>query len=294
MVKVREDKILVAIVHFFDVKMTNEAIYSIKNGTLVPKIAVVCKSNETKNFSQRDLIFIEDNENKGYAARLNKAGRYALQNHYDYAIFANNDIKVNRDTIAKMYTFIKANPNTIVAPLILYENGRIQSSGIRFNLLTGRNINLYHNCDVKSINERIIIPDAVTGTFFMVKTSVFKSIKFDEDYDFYFEDVSFCLGASESGIRPIVLREATIVHKTSQSIKMLPIRQISEMVTKNHIKTINKHFGITGGSFPITVPIILSIAYNVLYFLLKTNNKKGEALKGVISGAIKGIGEILK
>ncbi len=285
--KVKEKKILIAIIHFLDTKITDEAISSVRKGSLIPDIAVVTCENDALHFSGNGITVITDNENRGYAFRLNKASEYAIRNGYDYVIFANNDIIVEKDTIKNLYEFILSNPESVAGPVILGEDRKIQSAGIRINLITGRHINLFFGKDISSLEKDIILPDAVAGTFFMLSVPLLKILRFDEAYDFYFEDVSFCLGATELGSRPVVLKNAVIIHKGFSSISSLEPKKIAEMVTRNHIRTIRKHSVLKNRILKL-IPYSLTVGYNLLYFGLRTKNPS-EALRGVASGVLRAI-----
>ncbi len=287
--KIDKHKILLVLIHYLDKKVTDDAIASIRRGSLIPDIAVLSDESDIDHFRKQGVFVIKENENRGYASRLNTSAGFAIKNGYEYIIFANNDIIVMRDTIEKMYSFINANPESIVGPVILNEEGRIQSAGIRLNLITGRSFNLYYNAHISSIKRSVILPDAVAGTFLLLKASILQSLKFDERYDFYFEDVSFCLSASELKIRPIVLTDAIIIHRCSNSIKHLPLTRIAEMVTRNHLLTIRKHTILKDSIFRV-IPFSLTIGYNLLFFGIRGKNYKS-AIKGVIMGAIKAFKE---
>lgn len=284
MEQIKENKVLIVIVHYSSLEITDKAISSIRDGSLVPDISVVCNGLEAAYFEKKGVISIIEDENRGYASRLNKAIDYALKNGYHYVIFANNDIIVERDTISKMYLFIEKNPNIIVGPILVNEDYVIQSAGIRFNLLTGRVYNLYYGKELSSLRNKIILPDAVAGTFLMVNTNLLKSLRFDEQYDFYFEDVSFCISAQGFGIRPVVLTDAIVIHRGSVTIGNLPFKRIVEMVTKNHLLTVCRHSMLKSNLLRF-VPCWLAIMYNLLYFGFRIR-RPIEAIKGVSSAIL--------
>jgi len=280
--KTGKTRILISIIHSGDKVVTDAAISSVRNGSLVPDIAVVCTESEKEYFTRQGVIVITDEKNRGYSSRLNIAGDYALRSGYKHLIFSNNDVIVLRDTISEMYAFIQKNPESIVAPLILCENNKIETAGIRLNLITGRNYNLYYNSDISSIKNRIILPDAVAGTFFVIEADLFKKIRFDERYDYYFEDVSFCLEARQMGTTPVVLKNVAIIHKGAHSIKNYPKRKIVNMVTKNHLRTISKYSVLKGDILKI-FPYTMVAGFNLLYFALRAKSPM-DAVKGVVSG----------
>lgn len=284
MEQITNHNILIAIIHSQNTDITKSAIHSIKKGLLLPDIAVVCKSNEKEFFLNEGVDIICDDKNMGYASRLNIVRDYAITKGYEHIVFSNNDITVDKMTIGRMYSFIQSHPLTIVGPTILRTDNRIESAGIRLNLITGRNFNLYNGSILSEIKEEILLPDAVAGTFFLLNSKILESVKFDEEYDYYFEDVSFCLKAKERGILPVVLRDANIVHLGSQSIKRFSTQDIAKMVTKNHLKTIGEYSPFKNRPV-ILIPYTLTILLNLLYFGIKVK-KPIDAIKGVTIGSI--------
>lgn len=278
--------ILLVLVHSGHQKITQNAINSIREGELVPGIAVICGKWESKDFLKENVIIIEDDENRGYSYRLNIAIDYALENHYDYLILANNDILVDKRTVSGLFKYISNKGEIILGPLILREDGSIESAGIRINLLTGRHYQLFNGKRREDLKKGMILPDAIAGTFMMMGRDIIKRMRFDETFDFYFEDVYFCLKAREAGIgRPVVLTDFSITHRGSSSIKGLGQRRIASMVTANHLRVI-KRFSLLKDSRLKILPLTSVVLLNLLYFVIKRGGPL-EAIVGVISGAIR-------
>lgn len=282
------ERILLVLVHFGDQKITQSAIDSIREGDLVPDIAVICSSSEIDDFLKENVIVIKDDNNRGYSYRLNIAIEYAIENCYDYLILANNDIFVDKRTVSGLFKYISNNHGMIVGPLILREDKSIESAGIRINLLTGRHYHMFNGKKREEIKRYIILPDAIAGTFMMVDIGIVKKIRFDEEFDFYFEDVSFCLKVRDAGIgRAVVLTNFSIVHRGSLSIKLLGHKRIASMVTKNHLKVI-KRFSLLKGSHFKILPWTSVLLLNLLYFTIRARSPIA-AILGVIDGAVKEI-----
>jgi len=274
--------ILLCIVHFGEHSLTNWAIESIRKGSLVPEIAIVSREGDLTHSPFYDAKLIVENENRGYSSRLNVAAEYAIGEGYKYVIFSNNDVVVESSTIEMLYAFLRENPDTIAGPVILREDQRIESAGIRFNLMTGRHYNLFYGMSISDINRGVIVADAVAGTFMMMQTEIVKRIRFDENYSFYFEDVDFCLRARQNNIRSVVIRDAIIVHKGRSCISRLDMYRIASMVTANHIRTFEKHSVLKGEILRSIVKKGI-VGMNLLYFLLRGNGGL-DAIKGVLMG----------
>lgn len=78
------------------------------------------------------LVFVENNENLGFAAGNNVALRYALRLNATYAMLLNNDTVVEKDSIAILVDFLNANNEYVaVTPQIRYydPNDRIWNCG---------------------------------------------------------------------------------------------------------------------------------------------------------------------
>lgn len=280
------ERILLVLVHYGDRKITQSAINSIREGEIVPEIAVICSKREVKDLLKENVIIIEDEKNYGYSSRLNIAIDYAIENHYDYLILANNDILVDKKTVSGLFKYISNKGGIILGPLILRENGTVESAGIRINLLTGRHYQLFNGKRREDLKKGIILPDAIAGTFMMMGTDIIKRMRFDETFDFYFEDVCFCLRVREAGIgRPVVLTDFSITHRGSSSIKGLGQRRIASMVTGNHLRVI-KRFSLLKDSRLKILPLTSVVLLNLLYFVIRVGSPV-EAIVGVISGAIR-------
>ncbi len=311
--KMRMKIILAVVVHYGDYNITREAIESIRNGEIEPDIAVVCKEEDLLFFESCDVITIVDNKNKSYASRLNIAIEYAIDRKYKYLVLANNDIIVGFNTISSMFRFLSNHDSGfIAAPLILKEDRRVESAGIRINLFTGRHYHYYNGKKVEDIVLKLspapvpeevldlakscdplnglllnteIFPDAVAGTFMMIKTESIIDICFDEDIDYYFEDVLFCLKAGKKGVKSVVLPYCCIIHRGSQGTKMFETRRIASMVTANHMKVIRR-FSPLKNTFLEVIPLASVVGLNLLYFSLK-EKKPVDAILGVADGAFR-------
>jgi len=275
-------EILLCIIHFGDPNLAIKAIESIKRGTLVPDIGVVSTQEDMERLPYREVLKILEDENNGYSSRLNVAAQFAIDKGYKYVIFSNNDVILRDDTIEKLYSFVGENPDAIAGPVILREDGRVESAGIRFNLLSGRHYNIFSGRDVSDIDRGVLVSDAIAGTFMMMRTDILKRIRFDEKYSFYFEDVDFCLRARQNNVKSVVLRDARIVHIGRSCIKRLDMSGVAYMVTQNHLRTFEKHTVLKSGIIRYFIKKGI-VGMNVLYFLLRVKGGSG-ALRGILDG----------
>lgn len=156
---------------------------------------------------------IRQKTNKGFAAGVNVGIRYALENKADSVIL------INQDTYAKagFYCYMCMNNSPIVAPVISFRrNGKITYDyGGKVYLPLGKTYHLETTDTAIPRNAETI--DYVSGCCIKIDRRVFETIGFfDERYFLYYEDVDFCLRASDKGFRPAVEYKAEISHNLKE------------------------------------------------------------------------------
>lgn len=116
----------------------------------------------------------------------------------DYHVVINPDITLGEDTIGKLSEYLENNPDiAMITPKILNEDGSEQhlpkyGPSIRYAIISKIKPFRYLRKKYTREEEQISVPTDVefcTGCFFMIRTSVFKSLKgFDTRYFMYCED----------------------------------------------------------------------------------------------------------
>jgi GT2 family glycosyltransferase len=110
----------------------------------------------------------------------------------------------------------------IVGPVLLARSDpdRIASAGLRYHRASGRMRQIEEGMLVAARDfPRAIDVDAVSGAVMLVRRAVFDAIGIlDEQFFFGFEDLEFCLRASNAGFASVVAGRAVAYHEVSGSI----------------------------------------------------------------------------
>ncbi len=141
-------------------------------------------------------------------------------------LLLNPDTVVLDDALAKMVTFLNANPDVgAVGCQLLYPDGRIQSSRRRFpSVMTG----LFESTWLQPLAPKRVLADYyvedladdetgdvdwVMGACIMVPHRVLDEVGgMDEDYFMYSEELDWCRRIRDAGYRVVYLPTAQVVH----------------------------------------------------------------------------------
>src|SRR3989344_658019 len=190
-----------------------DSIRKLKNDDIFLETIVV--DNFSSDGSQealskiRDVAFIQNQDNLGYAGGNNVGIKYALKRKADAVLILNNDIIVDKDLILHLSAAL--GENDIIAPKIYFAPGFEFHKSIYSKKDLGKviwfaggeidwaNIMGKHRgvdqVDKGQFAKREQI-NFVTGACMAVKKSVFEKIGyFDEKYFLYLEDMDFCVKA---------------------------------------------------------------------------------------------------
>ena len=171
------------------------------------------------------IVILRDN-NPGFGASCNRG---ACEIDADYYFFLNPDTRIDDLTaIDRLHTFLKQYPQVgIVAPKILYMDGRVQETCRRFpawytplvqrtSLLDEKKAQA-HRADFLMedfAHHKRRLVDWVQGSAFMIDGKLFHELGgFDERYFMYYEDVDLCRQCWEHG-RPVYYLPESVVYHT--------------------------------------------------------------------------------
>ena len=179
----------------------------------------------------RDVAFIQNQDNLGYAGGNNVGIKYALKRKADAVLILNNDTIVEPKLIANLVAAL--NQGDLISPKIYFAKGFefhksrylqidlgrvIWSAGgeIDWANILGKHLGV-DEVDRGQFAKRKLITFA-TGACMLVKRSVFEKIGyFDEKYFLYLEDMDFCVRAKNAGFKIIFEPEAVLWHKNASS-----------------------------------------------------------------------------
>jgi len=168
------------------------------------------------NFPWKNLTFIKNNKNIGFAKAVNQGINYALKNfESDYFLLLNPDAFLEKDCIEKLVNkAIENKYNGLISPLIIAPKTRQPwFSGAKIDWLKMRTEHLH--C---SITQGLKKNAYLSGCCLLISRSLVEKINlFDERFFLYYEDTDYSLRARNVGFNLILVKKAICYHNESQS-----------------------------------------------------------------------------
>ena len=179
----------------------------------------------------KDINFIQNQDNLGYAGGNNVGANYAIKRGADAVLILNNDTIVDQKLILNLVTVL--DKGDIISPKIYFAKGFefhrsryasknlgkvIWSAGgeIDWSNVLGKHLGV-DEVDKGQFAKRKQITFA-TGACIFVKREVFEKIGyFDEKYFLYLEDMDFCVRAKNAKFKIIFEPGAVVWHKNAGS-----------------------------------------------------------------------------
>lgn len=158
---------------------------------------------------------IRNDTNRGFAHACNQGAEVAVS---DQLLFLNNDTIPQTGWLEALIKGAREEQADIAGARLLYPNGAIQHAGVAF----GRDMGPYHIFSGFAADDPAVVRrrhlQAVTAACMLVKRDLFLQLGgFDEGYRNGFEDLDFCLKASERGARITYIPECVVIHLESAS-----------------------------------------------------------------------------
>jgi GT2 family glycosyltransferase len=168
------------------------------------------------NFQWKNLTFIKNNKNIGFAKAVNQGINYALKNFKsDYFLLLNPDAFLEKDCVEKLVSKAVENKyNGLISPLIITPKTRqIWFSGAKIDWLRMRTKHLPHST-AQGLKKNAYL----SGCCLLIsKILIEKNNLFDERFFLYYEDVDYSLRAQKVGFNLILVEKAICYHNESQS-----------------------------------------------------------------------------
>ncbi|MFA5147901.1 MAG: glycosyltransferase family 2 protein [Candidatus Omnitrophota bacterium] len=154
--------------------------------------------------------FIYNKINIGFGAANNIA---ISRSDSKYHLVLNPDIRIKKQAIDELASFMEKNPDVGVAgPRLVYGDGKLQYSCRRFpTFTTFVSRGLFPEKKTKAMADYLMLDkdhnsgfdcDWVLGSCLMAKKCVLDGLKgFDESYFMYYEDIDLCYRAKKAGFR---------------------------------------------------------------------------------------------
>lgn len=201
----------------------------------------------------KDVILIENTENRGFAAANNQGMAIAKGR---YVLLLNSDTIVLENSVANTVKFADENPQTAVTGCqVLNSDGTIQRTCFKFpsilnmllsstylyklfpkNKFFGREqMTWWDRGDVRQV-------DVVTGCFMLVRREAIEQVgPMDERFFMYGEETDWCYRFWLNGWKVMFAPVGRIIHFGGQSTAMRPVVMIVQL-RLSILKFIKKHY----------------------------------------------------
>ena len=239
-----------------------------------------------------DLIYIENDENLGFAEGNNRGLEYSIANNYIYSLIINTDTLVDEDIVNKLTYHLNNHPEAAaVQPAIfwMHDKTKIWNGKGGFNKLLGKS---YSDRTVPNPMDQFEVAQWVTGCCMLLRNSVLPLTGlFNKQFFLYYEDAELSYRIRDFGYQVHYLPSCKMYHEAGVSAQLgAPKKEgflspvIHYYISRNRIWFLRKN----GNVFYSPVYFITSAIYYTalwLYFILRGRNKKAQFLfKGVKEG----------
>jgi GT2 family glycosyltransferase len=240
-----------------------------------------------------DVVYIDNQENLGFAEGNNRALLYSIEKGYTYSLIINTDTLVDEDIIFKLSEHLKQHPEAAaVQPVIYWMHNKTEvwNGDGKFNAVLGTTIS-NRKLPGKQFKNTYKTAKWLTGCCMMVKNEVLiKSGLFNKHYFLYYEDVDLTFRLRKQGYELHYLLSCKMYHEAGVSAKVSNTKEgklnpiIHYYVARNHVWLLRRY------GKPIFYPI--NFIYNGFYYaalltylkLRGRNEKAGFVIKGLKDG----------
>lgn len=169
------------------------------------------------NFTAEPMIkYIKTSRNLGFAGGNNLGITESLKDAPDYILLLNNDVIVNKDFLNKLVAGTLAESADITTGKIYYYDRPDIIWGAGGWIDWKRGMGMLYGIGQKDVGQfdKNKGVSFISGCMMLIKCGVFGKIgMFDEKYFMYYEDVDFCLRASNAGFKMAYIPGSIIWHK---------------------------------------------------------------------------------
>jgi len=232
-------KISVIIVSYNVKEFLQQSILSLKNSLsdLEHEIIVVDNNsvdgtNEIIRYKFPDIILIENDNNRGFAAACNQG---LAVSKGEYLLLLNPDTMIQEDTIHTMIDFFESVSDAGAAGCkILNADGTLQlacrrsfpSPLVALPKLLGLSrlfpkVKMFGKYNLSYVDpDELLEVDAISGSFLMFRREVYEKIEdLDEVFFMYGEDLDYCYRIKEAGWKIYYVPDTKIIHYKGESAK---------------------------------------------------------------------------
>ncbi|MFA7365369.1 MAG: glycosyltransferase family 2 protein [Patescibacteria group bacterium] len=206
---------------------------------------------EDLNSEYSKLKLIKNDKNLGMGGGNNLGVKNSKG---EYVLILNPDTEIKRDSIKKMFEYIKNREDVaIVGPKLLNTDLSLQYSCAYFprpwtpifrrtfvGMFFERHLNWFLMKDFSHNEEREV--DWLMGSCLFIRAKDFRG--FDERYFMYFEDIDICRQAWESGKKVVYYPDSVIIHHHARESanKRWYLDVFKNKLMREHLKSWYKYF----------------------------------------------------
>lgn len=219
--------------------------------------------------SDQRLVFIENNENLGFAAGNNVGIKYLLKNQSQYVLLLNNDTIVEKDAISELMMFLTVNDEFVaVTPQIRYFNpdDKIWNCGGRITWYGNRRY-FFAGSDVSAVPQKGFSEITfITGCALLFKPQIAGLLT--ESYFFGEEDFEFSFRQKKMKRKMACCYSSVIFHKVSSSSKKIDTELIGSVYLQylGRLMTNKKYSALP----MFYLKLLIHIFYSMYFLIIKS------------------------
>lgn len=215
------------------------------------------------------LIYIDNQQNLGFAEGNNRALEYSIDKNYTYSLVMNTDTEVDSNLVACLLTHMDSHPEAAaVQPAIywMYDKTKIWNGEGRFNPFIGKTVSDLTVPDAEAL-KTYKKAEWVTGCCMLLRNSALeRSGLFNKQFFLYFEDVELSFRLRDAGFEVHYLPSCKMYHEAGVSAKVAAPKKEGTLSPVIHYYTSRNHIWILRRyGNPWCFPVYL--VYNGYYYL---------------------------
>lgn len=299
-VELREDKnkqsnkVSIILLNYNGANDTIQCIKSIKENEKNLDYDIVVVDNKSTDDSIKKLeklegiIFLKNEENRGFAAGNNYGIKYAIDNGAEYILLLNNDTEIEKNAISIMLENYKKHKEVgIMGARIMYSDNKelINYCGGHINFTKATVVHEHYR--EKYVKEDIECKqtDFITGCTMLFSKEIIEKVGYlPEEYFMYYEDADYCIKTKEKGFKLFISLNSIIYHKVSSSSGGEQSPFSIKWGTRNRIVFMSKFRQYTSGIYTYLFFYFTRIIKVIEYTLKGKNEEKNAVIQGIKEG----------
>ncbi len=242
---------------------TREAILAWATDTFgEEQVTVLGHGYTNQQAIQTAFVFIQNNENGGFARGNNPGIRYALACGAEFIWLLNNDTTVDPEALTYLLSFAGKDRVGIIGSTVVYANDRntIQCAGgctyspattIFKGVLAGEPLSRV----IKGSGQPPL--DYIFGASLFVRADVFEKCGLlNEDFFLFYEEIDLCMRAKQKGFLLNWCRQAIVYHEGSSSVGRADSGDRGKIAFANYHETLSTLI-FSRKFYPLLLPFIL-------------------------------------